>query len=688
MKEQRSLRETAGLAVSRLYGYIYCMLASSILVGMPLFGGALSLCGSAMLTFLSVYRKRNRKIMPWYTLRAGLILLIVLFIIVLVLTVFYPASFNNPRVWLIFMIVALSMLVDLTSGWFIRLTLGSPHPPLRARIALWGLRLLMVSVVTGVLMMTLELRAALSLGAGFTLWTILKNYAESGPDAVPKDEEEEEEKVRIHDISAYRQYMWMSLLLIAAVEMTSVVVYGVLATDMEWMLGAMLIGVACSVAASETGLLFLRRSRKKNRKDPTWLLCVGLMLWLAGVILFGVMLGEGRVDYLRVYFCLILCSLGGTLSLNGLMKVQRLIPGFAKVTGNAALGAVERQQEIEWRFSTLLGDTLALIILCVLCFVGGGTLPGDTGKLPLTFQPVMVIPLLLVIGAALLSVLRFPLSSPYIEKLRRFLRLQESGEENPALKKQLEQVLNGPYRQPFLTWAIIAVLRPIYRHRLVNPENIRPDEHNPLVFVCNHGEFYGPVVCELFVPVPIRSWTISMMMADPKEVADYVYQYTFGPIPWLPAFVKKTISWLAGHLSVTIMRQVEAIPVYRDSPMKLRETIRVSIEAMEAGDNLMIFPENPEQKYAREGISPLSPGFVMLANAYWRKTGKRLRILPMYANKVQRTLTFGEEIVFRPEVSFSEEQDRIVRETEEQILRMAGLRKETAQQAGSEVTEE
>ena len=56
------------------------------------------------------------------------------------------------------------------------------------------------------------------------------------------------------------------------------------------------------------------------------------------------------------------------------------------------------------------------------------------------------------------------------------------------------------------------------------------------------------------------------------------------------------ISRLAGTLSVTLMNQVEAIPVYRDQPAKLRDTIRQSVSAMEAGDNLLIFPENSGEK--------------------------------------------------------------------------------------------
>lgn len=42
--------------------------------------------------------------------------------------------------------------------------------------------------------------------------------------------------------------------------------------------------------------------------------------------------------------------------------------------------------------------------------------------------------------------------------------------------------------------------------------------------------------------------------------------------------------------------------------MKLRETVRMSIEALEAGDNLLIFPESQDGIYERTGVGKISPG--------------------------------------------------------------------------------
>ena len=152
------------------------------------------------------------------------------------------------------------------------------------------------------------------------------------------------------------------------------------------------------------------------------------------------------------------------------------------------------------------------------------------------------------------------------------------------------------------------------------------------------------------------------MMYDQKEVTQYVYENTFSKLTRFPLFVRKALARFIGWLSVTVMNQIESIPVYRGSPMKLRDTVRMSIEALEAGDNLLIFPESQDGIYERTGVGKISPGFLMLAEAYWKKTHKKMRMLPLYANKEARTVTFGTIVTYEPENGFQQEQVRVVKE--------------------------
>ncbi len=228
-------------------------------------------------------------------------------------------------------------------------------------------------------------------------------------------------------------------------------------------------------------------------------------------------------------------------------------------------------------------------------------------------------------------------------------------------------------KENFATKVAMGILRPFNRHKMINLDHIRENPENPIVFLGNHAEIYGPIASALCFPVDVRFWVISMMMFDSKKVRAYMYENTFSKKTFLPVFVRKFLAWFLGWMSVNVMNALRAIAVYKDSPMKLRQTLRESVDALEHGENLMIFPEHPENKYEKGGVSEFSPGFLMLAEAWWKKSGKKLRILPVFANREERTFTFGDEILYEPERGFAAEQERILREARDQMLRMAGL---------------
>ena len=226
-------------------------------------------------------------------------------------------------------------------------------------------------------------------------------------------------------------------------------------------------------------------------------------------------------------------------------------------------------------------------------------------------------------------------------------------------------------KERIVTSMTIGILRPFNRHRMVDLDHVKQDPGNPIVFLGNHAEIYGPIASALCFPVPVRFWVISKMMFRKKDVRAYLYENTFSKKTFLPVFVRRLLAWYLGWLSVNVMNSLKAIAVYRDSPMKLRQTLRESTEALGNGENLMIFPEHPEGKYVKGGISELSPGFLMLAEAWWKKSGKKLRLMPVYANREKRTFTFGDEIDYQPENGYASEQDRILKEAYEQLISLS-----------------
>ena len=69
---------------------------------------------------------------------------------------------------------------------------------------------------------------------------------------------------------------------------------------------------------------------------------------------------------------------------------------------------------------------------------------------------------------------------------------------------------------------LMFVLRRLMPHRLKDVENVVLNEEEPIVYLCNHDELYGPVTGMLYCPGYTRPWTISELCCDAEEATAYV----------------------------------------------------------------------------------------------------------------------------------------------------------------------
>ncbi|MBQ3486258.1 MAG: hypothetical protein IJA77_12240 [Clostridia bacterium] len=675
----KRMREQSMLTtLTSLYGYIYCMMAAQALTGVPIYGGALFMCGQVAAVFGQAFSPRTKrylppKLQPWRWVLLVLMLLLSLFLVIL-----YPLTLKSPHMWLMFALVLSMQLRDIVCLRLVRLNITGRLAERRFLVyaGLWHIAA--AGTVLAVLLSSLEVFLALSLLGGYILcslvayYNLLKQRDRMVSLAAKEDAEAEPVGLTVRKANAYAVFEKLSTLIMAAMEMTLIVMYTYLAATAEQILIRMAMAVLTTLVSGEMAEWLLKWRQEKNKGDHNNLMLVGLAMWLAGLWVFSQRLSQGTPDLTITYVCLALCSVGSALCTACLEGLERTMVAVARFAAGDDVSGYHHMRAAGREIATLLGQMLALAALTALCFLTGGQeLPETIADLTAHFKPVMVVPALLVVFLALLFALRYPISGRYSDKILRFLHIRESGGENPALEKQLESVVIQRHTQPWLIRALMALIRPAFRHTLKDADHVVPDESNPIVFLCNHGEVYGPVAGMLFCPVPVRSWSISDMMIDPKEVAEYSYKYTFSQIKWLGP-LRWPVARILGYVSVWGMTKLEAVPVYRNKPRELMVTFRKSVEAMQAGDNLLIFPENPDADPDAPGYEDGRPGelfrgFPMLAQVYYNKTGKRCRFLPMLAHKGMRTLSFGTEIVYDPDASPIDERDRIVEEASRQM---------------------
>ncbi len=653
-----------------LYTYIYCMMFSAALTGMPIYGGALYMCGQVATVFAQTFGRDAvlylpRPLRPWRW-----VLLVALLLMNAFVLVFYPMSLDSPQIWILFSLVITMLVRDSACQQLIRLSVAGRVPETRLIALVTSGHLAALLVMGVILLYNVPAPVAWPLLGGYLLcslcscYELFKNRELARQLTLVPPTQAEQTRETVRQANAYKVFERLSMIVLAGMEMTLIVMYTFLAATAEQLLIRMALALLTTLACREAAEAILRFRQRRGHADPFNLLLLGLSLWLYGLWVFSRMLGTRQPELAMTYVCLGLCAGGCALSDACLQQMETNMAAVARFTAKGSIAGYQQIRAVARVLSSLLGRMLALAALTALCLATGDSVPHSVAELSARFQPLMVLPALLTVLAGLLCVLKFPLSSRYTHKLLRFLHIRENGGENPALEKQLESVVIARHTQPLFIRTLMALVRPFFRHTLKGAENIHPDESNPIVFLCNHGEIYGPVAGMLFCPVPVRPWVISDIALDPEEVAAYLYRYTFSKIPWLGP-LQKSIPRFIGPLSVCVMNQLECVPVFRHKPRELMTTFRKSVEAMQAGDNLLIYPENPDANPNRPGYEHGRPGelfrgFTMLAQLYYSRTGKACRFVPMLAHKGLRTISFGTEIVYNPENDPISERDRVV----------------------------
>lgn len=194
-------------------------------------------------------------------------------------------------------------------------------------------------------------------------------------------------------------------------------------------------------------------------------------------------------------------------------------------------------------------------------------------------------------------------------------------------------------------------------------ENL-PEE--PCLLVGNHAQMNGPIIGELYIPGQRAIWCTSEMMHR-KEVPAYAYRDFWSQKPWCLRWFYKLLSHLIAPLSVCIFNEARTIPVYRDE--RILKTFRQTLEKLEAGCRVVIFPEGPEPH--NHIVSRFQDGFVDVGRLYGKHTGKALPFVPMYVAPRLRKVYLGKPVYYDLQASKADERGRICGELMDAVTAMA-----------------
>jgi len=186
----------------------------------------------------------------------------------------------------------------------------------------------------------------------------------------------------------------------------------------------------------------------------------------------------------------------------------------------------------------------------------------------------------------------------------------------------------------------------------------------PLIFVSNHIGSFGPVSVLSSLPAKLYPW-VANEVTELKKVARHLQvEFTELELKLRPP-LSVWLARLIGRICVTLMRNIEAIPVYSGS-RRIRSTLQRSLELLLAGKNILVFPEDKERPI-NEVLGDFNTGFLAMARLYYQKTRKLIRFLPLAVNEKVKAIKIGYPIRFDVRRPFLQEKLRLKRKLQDAI---------------------
>jgi hypothetical protein len=136
------------------------------------------------------------------------------------------------------------------------------------------------------------------------------------------------------------------------------------------------------------------------------------------------------------------------------------------------------------------------------------------------------------------------------------------------------------------------------------------------IVVSNHEGTDAPLSLELYLDAPIRMWGAQEMNSGLISMYKYQTRVYYHEKKHWNLFLARVFCLLASPLTNLFYKGLNLISTYRD--VRFRRTIRESIEALQQGENIVVFPEDSTKGYLPE-LEGFLPGFVMLAEVCARK---------------------------------------------------------------------
>jgi hypothetical protein len=188
------------------------------------------------------------------------------------------------------------------------------------------------------------------------------------------------------------------------------------------------------------------------------------------------------------------------------------------------------------------------------------------------------------------------------------------------------------------------ILKTVMKVRYKKPRFIylgKPFENGALI-LSNHEGTDSPMSLEIYCDKPIRMWGAHEMNSGLVSLYKYQTKVYFHEKKHWNIHLARLFCLIASPLTHLFYAGFDLISTYRD--VRLVKTMRESLEALQSGDNIVIFPEDSTNGYLCE-LEGFHEGFVLLAELCQRKR-MDVPIYVSYFRKSDKTYIFDAPVMY------------------------------------------
>lgn len=205
----------------------------------------------------------------------------------------------------------------------------------------------------------------------------------------------------------------------------------------------------------------------------------------------------------------------------------------------------------------------------------------------------------------------------------------------------------------------------LLRVRLRGARNL--PRRGPLILVANHEGTFGPLSLITSLPLELHPWVVSEI-TDARTAARRIQEEFLEAELHLRPPLSAWLARLVARIAAALMGDLNAVPVHQKS-RRMHGTVERSVELLERGKNILVFPEEPGRKL-NDVLCAFYTGFLHLARRYYERTRRAVLFLPVAVNRGVRAILVGQPVQFDATAPFAVEKVRLKRELEHRIYEL------------------